>query len=125
VSAEEYAPALVFAALAIAFPIVVLLIARLLQPHNPSERKGATYECGEEPVGDATVQFSFHYYIYAILFVAFEVVILLLVLWSLTIRADGPEAVVSATMLMTAFLVCSTAAAFYVLRRVNELRGSL
>jgi len=42
-----------------------------------------TYECGEVPVGDAQIQFHFQYYMYAIIFVAFDLVAVFVLMWSL------------------------------------------
>jgi NADH:ubiquinone oxidoreductase subunit 3 (subunit A) len=43
----------------------------------------ATYECGEVPIGDAQIQFHFQYYMYAIIFVAFDLVAVFVLMWSL------------------------------------------
>ncbi len=42
-----------------------------------------TYECGEVPIGDAQIQFHFQYYMYAIIFVAFDLVAVFVLMWSL------------------------------------------
>jgi NADH:ubiquinone oxidoreductase subunit 3 (subunit A) len=52
---------------------VALLGAALLRPKKPSKAKLATYECGMETVGDAWVQFRVQYYIFALIFVLFDV----------------------------------------------------
>ena len=71
-----------FAAVAIAFPLVLLSVARLwsrvFQPAKPSEVKNAVYECGVAPTGDSWIQFKAHYYLYAILFLIFDVEVLFL-----------------------------------------------
>jgi NADH-quinone oxidoreductase subunit A len=72
----------VFAAVAVAFPVVLLGVARLwfrfFQRGKPSLLKNATYECGVIQPGDAWIQFKAHYYLYAILFLIFDVEVLFL-----------------------------------------------
>src|SRR5438132_14238369 len=71
-----------FLGVAIAFPLLLLgaarLWARTFQPPKPGVRKNATYECGLESTGDARIQFKAHYYLYAILFLIFDVEVLFL-----------------------------------------------
>ena len=54
-------------------PIVTLLIAWALRPKKPNSAKKETYESGIETIGDTWVQFKAPYYIYAIIFVVFDV----------------------------------------------------
>ena len=49
------------------------LWARTMSPPKPGPQKNATYECGLESKGDAWVQFKSEYYLYAILFLIFDV----------------------------------------------------
>jgi NADH-quinone oxidoreductase subunit A len=79
-AAADYSPALfitVFLAVAIAFPFVPLglaaLWARYFSPAKPGPIKNATYECGLKSEGDAWIQFKSDYYLYAILFLIFDV----------------------------------------------------
>jgi NADH-quinone oxidoreductase subunit A len=76
----EYSPYLflaVFLGIAVVFPLVPLGLAWLWQarfsPRKPGPDKNATYECGLESHGDAWVQFRSEYYLYAILFLIFDV----------------------------------------------------
>ena len=50
-----------------------LLIGKLVRPHNPSPEKGEVYECGEQAIGTAWVQFDLRFYVVALLFVIFDV----------------------------------------------------
>lgn len=81
-AAHPYAFLALFLALAFAFPLGLLGVARLwaraCQPPKPGPLKNATYECGMEPTGDAWIQFRAHYYLYAILFLIFDVEVLFL-----------------------------------------------
>ena len=63
--------------LAILFPITPILLAKLwawkFSPAKPGLEKNATYECGLETQGDAMIQFKSQYYLYAIIFLIFDV----------------------------------------------------
>src|SRR5438552_5827337 len=76
----EYSPYLFIVVLlvcAVGFALGPLLLARLwakkFSPIKPGPDKNATYECGLESKGDAWVQFKSEYYLYAILFLIFDV----------------------------------------------------
>jgi NADH-quinone oxidoreductase subunit A len=56
------------------FPLVLAwLWAKKFSPKKPGEEKNATYECGLQSKGDAWVQFRSEYYLYAIIFLIFDV----------------------------------------------------
>ena len=67
----------IFMAVAALFPLIPLTLARLwartISPQKPGLQKNATYECGLESKGDASVQFRSEYYIYGIIFLIFDV----------------------------------------------------
>jgi len=67
----------VFGIAALLFALVPLGLARLwsakFSPLKPGPDKNATYECGLESKGDAWVQFKSEYYLYAIIFLIFDV----------------------------------------------------
>ena len=71
-----------FLVIAVAFPLVMLGVARLwarvFQPPKPGPDKNSVYECGMPSRGDAWIQFKAHYYLYAILFLIFDVEVLFL-----------------------------------------------
>ncbi len=71
-----------FLGVALAFPLVMLVVARSwarwFQPAKPGPIKSASYECGLPPTGDSWIQFKAHYYLYAILFLIFDVEVLFL-----------------------------------------------
>jgi len=54
------------------------LWVKCFQPAKPGALKNATYECGLEATGDSWIQFKAHYYLYAILFLIFDVEVLFL-----------------------------------------------
>ncbi len=68
----------IFVVFSLIMPAVVLVMARLLRPHRPTPIKQETYECGLQAEGDIWVQFKIQYYLYALIFVVFDVEVVLL-----------------------------------------------
>lgn len=63
----------IFVVLSPIFPLAPVLINGLLGPRKPNYIKQQTYECGIETVGDSWIQFKVQYYIYALVFVIFDI----------------------------------------------------
>ena len=63
----------IFLLLAPIFPAAPVIANWLLGPRKPNLLKQSTYECGIETVGDTWIQFKVQYYIYAIVFLIFDV----------------------------------------------------
>ena len=70
--AQQYGLIGVFALIAFLFPLVTLAFTWLIRPKRPNPIKNSTYECGIETVGDAWVQFRAQYYLFALIFVVFD-----------------------------------------------------
>lgn len=64
------------------FILVTLFVSRLIRPHRPNPEKLATYESGEEPISAAWTQFNIRFYIVALIFLLFEIEIVLLFPWA-------------------------------------------
>src|SRR5436309_7033018 len=78
-----YIPIFLFMALAFAFPIVTLLLAKLVRPRSGSQGKLMPYECGVDPDSDARQRYAIRYYVVAILFVVFDVETIFLFPWAI------------------------------------------
>ena len=63
----------VFGVITVIIPIAILIISWFLRPKKPNPVKQQTYESGMETIGDTWVQFKAQYYIYAIIFVVFDI----------------------------------------------------
>jgi NADH-quinone oxidoreductase subunit A len=63
----------IFVVLSPIFPLMPVVVNRLLGPQKPNPIKQQTYECGIETVGDTWVQFKVQYYLYALVFVIFDI----------------------------------------------------
>lgn len=74
---QPYHFLMVFLAVAVIFPLTPLALAalwaRVFSPAKPGKTKNEVYECGLEAKGDAWVQFKVDYYLYAIIFLVFDV----------------------------------------------------
>lgn len=70
------------------------LIAKLLAPHSWNEHKGEPYECGIPTRGDTWMQFKVGYYLYAILYLIFDVEIVLLFPWGTVMKDLGVQGLV-------------------------------
>ena len=68
-----------------------LLIARLISPRSFSVKKTEPYECGIPTRGQSMIQFKAGYYIFAILFLIFDVETVFLYPWAVVTRSMGPQ----------------------------------
>lgn len=68
--------------LALLLPAVPIALSRLLGPRKSNPMKDSAYECGVETVGDTWVQFKAQYYIFALVFVIFDVEAVFLFPWA-------------------------------------------
>jgi len=76
----------IFLVIGIIVPIVPLVFSRLVAPRKPNPIKQSTYECGIETVGDSWVQFKAQYYIFALVFLVFDVETVFLFPWALSLK---------------------------------------
>ena len=78
-----------FALVAIGFLVMNLLVWWLIRPRRFSEEKLTTYECGESPEGSAWVQFNIRFYVFALIFIVFDVEAVFLFPWAVVFRELG------------------------------------
>jgi len=72
----------VFLLVGIIFAVIGFALSGLLRPKVKNPGKYTTYECGENPVGPAWIQFSFRFYLIALAFIIFDVEALFLFPWA-------------------------------------------
>jgi NADH-quinone oxidoreductase subunit A len=82
----DYLNVLVFASVGLVFVFANLLIASVLRPKRLTDEGLDTYECGEETIGGAWVQFDIRYYTVALVYVVFAVEIAFLFPWALVLK---------------------------------------
>lgn len=78
-----------FLLIAVTFPLLPLLLAQIVAPKKPNPIKSASYECGVESKGDSWVQFKVQYYIYALIFVIFDIEVIFIYPWAVAYRQMG------------------------------------
>ncbi len=79
---SEFGIILLFIIAAIVLILTMLTLARLIRPNRPNEEKLTTYESGEDPIGNANIQFNIRFYVVAIVFLLFEVELIFLFPWA-------------------------------------------
>ena len=77
-----------------------LLIAKLISPKSYSVKKSEPYECGIPTRGESMIQFKAGYYIFAILFLIFDVETVFLYPWSVVMRSLGPQGLLCVVIFM-------------------------
>jgi NADH:ubiquinone oxidoreductase subunit 3 (subunit A) len=82
----NYLYAAILLAAGFGFVTVVMLLANLIAPHRRTKEKLQTYESGETPIGSAWVQYPLGFYIFALLFVAFDVDIVFIIAWAVIFK---------------------------------------
>lgn len=80
---------LILALVGIALPFIGVFVAFLLRPKKPNKLKSSTYECGVETYGDAWAQFKAQYYLFALIFVVFDIEAVFLFPWAVAYGGLG------------------------------------
>ena len=114
---HDYIPIAMFTLLAISFPTLTFFMGRFFRPSNDNPLKRSTYECGETPIGDAHIQFHFQYYMFAILFVVFDIVTVFVLLWMVAYSSLTFEA----KAIMGIFMMCSLIGLWYALSKEDVI----
>ena len=78
-----------FILVVVGFLAVNLVVWWLIRPRRFSEEKNTTYECGENPEGSAWVQFNIRFYVFALIFIVFDVEAVFLFPWAAVFRELG------------------------------------
>jgi NADH-quinone oxidoreductase subunit A len=102
---SRYFPILLFVGIAMAFGAVTLVLSYLVQPKYPEAEKLSAYECGSEPFSDARMPFPVRYYIFAMLFVIFDIEVIFLYPWAVVYGQIGLFGLVEMLVFIALFLV--------------------
>jgi|TARA_B100001964_G_scaffold243196_2_gene320386 NADH-quinone oxidoreductase subunit A len=102
----DYIYIALFLLAAILFVVTTLLIPVTLRflkiiPHNPTPVKGSPFECGVETIGKTWVQFNLRYYLYALVFLIIDVLVVFLYPWAVNIRHLGLTGLIEMLILLT------------------------
>jgi NADH-quinone oxidoreductase subunit A len=88
---NEYLSILIFAVVAVLLSAIAVLVPALLGPKRPTDVKMAPYESGKLPVGPARKRFPVQYFLFAVLFILFDVEVVLLFPWATVFRDLSPR----------------------------------
>lgn len=78
----SFGPIALFLVIAVIFPIIPLILVRFLAPQRPNVTKLEPYESGIETMGPTQINFPIRYYLYALIFVIFDVETIFLFPWA-------------------------------------------
>lgn len=101
----SFGPIALAAVIATAFGVLPLIISNLLIPKHPNRVKNAPYECGVETIGPTTVQFSTKFYLYALIFVIFDVEAVFFFPWAVSYGDLGVPALIAMAIFVGWLLV--------------------
>lgn len=101
----RYFPILLFIFIALAFGVITLVLSYFVQPKYPEPEKLSTYECGSEPFSDARMPFPVRYYVFAMLFVIFDIEVIFLYPWAIVFEKLGIIGLVEMLLFIALFLV--------------------
>lgn len=85
----EFGKVFIFILIAIFFVILIVYLAKLIRPARPTTEKLKTYECGENPEGSPWIKFNIRFYVVALIFLIFDVEVVLLIPWALVYKNFG------------------------------------
>jgi NADH-quinone oxidoreductase subunit A len=102
---ESFGPVGLFFVIAAIFPIVPLILAKFVAPSRPDRVKLSPYESGVETIGPTHVQFRTRYYLYALIFVIFDVEAIFLFPWAVAFNQLALFALIEMTIFITFLLV--------------------
>ena len=119
---RQYGFILIISFVAVIVPTSMLLLSWIatavrIRPHKPNPIKYTTYECGVEPIGSGWPQFNFRYYMFALLFVIFDVETVLIFPWAVKYGVLSKQFGLIAMFAMFVFLFIVTVPFIYAWRK--------
>lgn len=94
-----------FLILCTSVPILALTASKLLRPKSQNYSRITTYESGMEPIGGAWIQFNIRYYMFALVFVIFDVETVFLYPWAVAFNHLGVLAFIEALIFIAILVV--------------------
>ena len=85
----DFATVLVYLLVSVGFVVGSLVFGSIIRANKPTPEKESVYECGEETIGTAWIQFNVRFYIIALIFLIFDVEIAVLFPWAVIFREVG------------------------------------
>ena len=96
---------LTFLVVAVGFLAFNLVFWWIIRPSRHSEEKLTTYECGEDPKGSPWIQFNIRFYVFALIFIIFDVEAVFLLPWAVVFRQLGLLAFVEGLVFIAILVV--------------------
>ncbi|NOY89126.1 MAG: NADH-quinone oxidoreductase subunit A [FCB group bacterium] len=91
---SEYLSVLIFIFAGIGIVLLTFWLSYLIRPSHPYPEKDINYECAELPIGTSWIRFNNHFYIFALIFVIFDVEAVFLFPWAVAFGQLGLYALV-------------------------------
>lgn len=102
---SQYGTVAVLLGAGVAIYGVIMLVNRVMRPSLPSPDKLSTYECGVDAVGEGWSQMNIRYYVFAFLFVIFDVEAVFLFPWAVILDGLDSTTAVSATFALVEMFI--------------------
>src|SRR5689334_24448446 len=96
----KFFPVFLFILVTLVFGVMTLLVSYFVQPKYPEPEKLSAYECGSEPFSDARMPFPVRYYIFAMLFVIFDIEVIFLYPWAVVFTDINKVSVIGLVEMM-------------------------
>jgi NADH-quinone oxidoreductase subunit A len=101
----DFGRILIFLLIGVVFTAGGLIFSWLLRPHRPYPEKLSTYECGEEPVGGSWVRLNVRFYVVALIFLIFDVEVVVLFPWAVVFKNFGVFAFLEMVVFLAILIV--------------------
>jgi NADH-quinone oxidoreductase subunit A len=87
--------------------VIIPIVLRFLKivPSHPNPIKNSIFECGVETIGKTWVKFNFHYYFYALIFLALDILVVFLYPWAVQLRKLGLTSLIVVLILVFIVLI--------------------
>ncbi|MGF1493746.1 MAG: photosynthetic/respiratory NAD(P)H-quinone oxidoreductase subunit C [Microcoleaceae cyanobacterium] len=86
-------------------PLLALGLSRVVRPRSRAGFRTTTYESGREPIGGAWIQFNIRYYMFALVFVIFDVETVFLYPWAVAFHQLGLLAFIEALIFISILVI--------------------
>jgi len=110
---QVYFPIFVLILVVTAVAILIIGLSWIFGRRIPTREKLSTYECGNEPIGDARSRFPIKFYLIAILFIVFDIEVVFLYPWAVVYKKLALFGLIE----MGVFLLILLAGYFYILKK--------
>ena len=102
---SDFLPILVIIVLSTALGFLVVGLGHLIGPRHPTQRKGEPYESGMRPYGPGARRVPIHFYLMAVMFILFDIEIVFLLPWAVTLRSLGTFGLVAMAVFIGVLMV--------------------